>query len=150
MGPHRDITGELEKAIKRRGLKFITTFHHGFAWRYFEPAFAFDGADPRYALLYTDFHKADVPPSKVFQDRWLAMVNEVVGRYQPDMIWFDFELAAVITPEYEQRMFADYYNWAARNHHESAVAHKFPHIQKYTGILDFEAAARTGWCLIPG
>jgi alpha-L-fucosidase len=138
MGPHRDITGELEKAIKRRGLKFITTFHHGFAWRYFEPAFAFDGADPRYALLYTDFHKAGAPPSKVFQDRWLAMVNEVVGRYQPDMIWFDFELAAVITPEYEQRMFADYYNWATRNHHESAVAHKFPHIQKYTGILDFE------------
>ena len=32
MGPHRDITGVLEKAIKRRGLKFITTFHHGFAW----------------------------------------------------------------------------------------------------------------------
>ena len=46
MGPHRDVTGELEKAIKRHGLKFITTFHHGFAWRYFEPAFAFDGADP--------------------------------------------------------------------------------------------------------
>ena len=47
MGPHRDVVGELEKAIKRRGLKFITTFHHGYAWRYFEPAFAFDGAAPR-------------------------------------------------------------------------------------------------------
>ena len=35
-------------------MKFITTFHHGFAWRYFEPAFAFDGADPRHALLYTE------------------------------------------------------------------------------------------------
>ena len=138
MGPKRDTTGELEKAIKRRGLKFITTFHHGFAWRYFEPAFAFDGADPKYAMLYTDAHKPGAPPTKVFQDRWLAMVNEVVDKYQPDMIWFDFELATVITPEYEQRMFADYYNWAARNHRDSAVAHKFPHIQKYTGILDFE------------
>ena len=46
MGPKRDITGELEKAIKRRGLKFITTFHHGFAWRYYEPAFAFDARRP--------------------------------------------------------------------------------------------------------
>jgi alpha-L-fucosidase len=36
-GPHRDITGELEKAIRKRGLKFITTFHHGYAWQYFEP-----------------------------------------------------------------------------------------------------------------
>ena len=92
MGPHRDVTGELEKAIKRHGLKFITTFHHGFAWRYFEPAFAFDGADPRYAQLYTEAHKPGAPPSQAFQDQWLAMVNEVVGKYQPDMIWFDFEL----------------------------------------------------------
>jgi len=61
-----------------------------------------------------------------------------VGKYQPDLIWFDFELMEVITPEYQQRMFADYYNWAATNHRESAVAHKFPQIQKYTGILDFE------------
>ena len=30
------------------------------------------------------------------------------------MIWFDFELMAVITPEYRRRMFADYYNWAAQ------------------------------------
>ena len=35
-------------------------------------------------------------------------------------------------------MFADYYNWAARNHRDSAVAHKFREIQQYTGILDFE------------
>jgi alpha-L-fucosidase len=138
MGPKRDIVGELEKAYKRHGLKFITTFHHGFAWRYFEPAFAFDGTDPRYALLYTEAHKAGAPPSKAFQEQWLAMVNEVVGKYQPDMIWFDFELDAVISPEYQRRMFADYYNWAAKNQRESAVAHKFRHIQKYTGILDFE------------
>ena len=57
MGPHRDITGELAKAIKGRGLKFLTTFHHGFAWRYYEPALAFDGADPRFARLYTEAHK---------------------------------------------------------------------------------------------
>jgi alpha-L-fucosidase len=137
-GPHRDVVGELERAIRRHGLKFITTFHHGFAWRYFEPAFAFDGADPRYALLYTEAHKPGEPPSKAFLDRWLGMVNEVVGKYRPDMIWFDFELMGVVTPEYRQRMFADYYNWAARNHRDSAVAHKFREIHEYTGILDFE------------
>jgi alpha-L-fucosidase len=138
MGPRRDVTGELEKAIKGRGLKFITTFHHGFAWKYFEPSFEFDGADPRFAALYTESHKPGAPPTKAFQDQWLAMVMEVVEKYQPDMIWFDFELRAVITPEYQQRMFADYYNWAARRGCGSAVAHKFREIHAHTGILDFE------------
>ncbi len=138
MGPHRDITRELEKAIKGRGLKFITTFHHGFAWRYYEPAFAFDGADPRFARLYTEAHKPGAPPSKAYLEQWLAMVNEVTHKYRPDMIWFDFELMAVITPEYQRRMFADYYNWAGENHCGSAVAHKFREIHRHTGILDFE------------
>jgi alpha-L-fucosidase len=138
MGPKRDIVGELAKAYKARGMKFVPTFHHGFAWRYFEPAFKFDAADGKNPLLYTEPHAAKAPPSKRFQDQWLAMVMEVVQKYEPDMIWFDFELNEVITPEYQRLMFADYYNWAATNHTESAVAHKFTSIQKFTGILDFE------------
>ena len=40
MGPRRDIVGELAQAYRARGLRFITSFHHGFAWRYYEPSFA--------------------------------------------------------------------------------------------------------------
>ena len=78
MGPKRDITGELAKAYRARGLKFLPTFHHGFAWRYFEPAFQFDAADGQNFLLYTEPHGPKDPPSKRFQDQWLAMVMEVV------------------------------------------------------------------------
>jgi alpha-L-fucosidase len=138
MGPHRDITGELAKAIRKRGMKLITTFHHGFAWRYYEPAFAYDAADPKYAQLYTEPHKKDAPPSPAFLNQWLAMVDEAVIKYRPDMIWFDFELGEVITPEYQRRMFADYYNWACADHRQVAVAHKFPDIRQHTGVLDFE------------
>jgi len=138
MGPKRDITGELANAYKARGLKFTPTFHHGFAWRYFEPAFAFDAADGSDFLLYTEPHAPKAPPSKRFQEQWLAMVMEAVEKYEPDMIWFDFELNQVIQPEFQRRMFADYYNWAASKGKESAVAHKFRNIHQYTGILDFE------------
>jgi alpha-L-fucosidase len=137
-GPKRDITGELANAFKARGLKFVPTFHHGFAWRYFEPAFAFDAADGKDFLLYTEPHEPKAPPSKRFQEQWLAMVMEVVEKYEPDMIWFDFELYHVIQPEYQKRMFADYYNWAVAKGKESAVAHKFRQIHEHTGILDFE------------
>jgi len=35
MGPRRDVMGELEKAITKRGMKFITTFHHDEHWTYY-------------------------------------------------------------------------------------------------------------------
>ncbi len=138
MGPKRDITGELATAYRAQGLKLLTTFHHGYAWRYFEPAFRFDAVDGKNFLLYTEPHGTNAPPSVRFQDQWLAMVMECVRKYKPDMIWFDFELKEVITPAYEQKMFAAYYNWAAALHRESAVAHKFREIHRYTGVLDFE------------
>ena len=138
MGPHRDITGELEKSIRAHGLKFTTTFHHGYAWRYFEPAFQFDGADGLNTDLYTEVHDHKATASKHFQDMWLAMVDEVLHRYQPDLIWFDFEFFAVIQPDYEKKLFADTYDWAAQNHRTIGVCQKSRDIHKFTSILDFE------------
>jgi alpha-L-fucosidase len=138
MGPHRDVTGELEKAIRARGMKFITTFHHGFAWRYFQTSFKYDGADPQFADLYTEVHPDDVKPSRHFQDQWLAMVYEVLNKYQPDLIWFDFEFFEVIQPDYQQKLFAMTYDWAAENNRTIGVCQKSRDIHKSTGILDFE------------
>jgi alpha-L-fucosidase len=139
-GPKRDITGELAKAIRGQGMKFIATFHHAFSWRYFEPSYKFDGADPKYADLYCQRHEPDAPPTQEFLDQWLAKVNEVVRNYQPDLIWFDFGLGSrdCITPQYQRRMFADYYNWAAEHGRQVAVAHKHWDIHEHTGIIDFE------------
>jgi alpha-L-fucosidase len=136
--PKRDFTAELEKAIRKRGMKFIATFHHAFAWRYFEPALKFDAADGRYAGLYCQSRQPGSPPTRQYMDKWLGMVNEVVDKYQPDFTWFDFGLESVITPEYQRRMFADYYNWAAKNGRQVGVAHKHRSIHQHTGILDFE------------
>ncbi len=138
MGPKRDLTGELERAIRQQGLKFITTFHHGFAWRYFQPAFAYDAADPQFGDLYSEPHQPQDPPSPRYLDLWLAKVDEVLENYRPDLIWFDFELGSVISPDYQRRMFATAYNWAERNQRTIGIAHKHREIHQYTGILDFE------------
>ena len=138
MGPRRDVVGELEKAYRAKGLRFITSFHHGFAWRYYEPSFAFDGSDPANADLYTEVHAKKAPPSKHFQDLWLAEVYEVLTKYSPDLIYFDFEFYEVITPEYDQKLFAMAYDWASRNGRQIAVTQKDSKIHQHTGILDFE------------
>ena len=63
---------------------------------------------------------------------------EVLETYKPDLIYFDFEFKAVITPEYEQKLFATAYNWAARNNRQIGVTQKDHGIHEHTGILDFE------------
>ena len=79
------------------------------------------------------------------------MVNEVVGKYQPDMIWFDFELDAVITPEYQRRMFADYYNWAERNHRGVGRGAQVPRDPPVHGHSGLRAGPRRPSCArIPG
>jgi alpha-L-fucosidase len=144
LGPHQDIVGELARAYRNRGLRFVTTFHHGYAWRYYEPAFAFDAADPQYSDLYTEPHQAGAPPSKHFQDKWLAEVHEVLNNYQPDLIYFDFEFRQVITPEYEQRLFATAYDWAAQHQREIGVTQKDRGIHEHTGIFDIEVGHEDG------
>jgi len=138
IGPHRDVVGELERAYRQRGLRYITTFHHGFAWRYYEPAFAYDAADPRNADLYTETHVPGAPASGHFLDKWLAEVYEVLEKYRPDLIYFDFEFYEVITPAYQQKLFATAYDWAARHHRAIGVTQKSRGIHEHTGILDFE------------
>jgi alpha-L-fucosidase len=138
MGPHRDITGQLAEAYRKRGLKFLTTFHHGFAWRYFEPSYEYDGADRQYWDLYAGPHEKGAPPSEAYLQKWLAMVDEAVSQYRPDLIWFDFELGTLIPAQWQRRMFAHYYNWASANNVESGVLHKHREIHQHTGILDFE------------
>ncbi len=138
VGPKRDFTGELSKAIKKRNMKFIATFHHSFSWKYYEQSYKYDAKDGKNADLYGEPHKPGEKPSQRFLDVWLKLINEVVTKYEPELIWFDFGLGSVIPPASQQRMFADYYNWADKKSLSVGVAHKHWNIHKHTGIIDFE------------
>ncbi len=136
--PKKDFTGELAKAIKEKGMMFFTSFHHSFTWDYFLNSYEYDAADGSNKALYCEPHEALDPPSQEYLENWLAMVNEVVQKYEPDMIWFDFGLGKLIPDDYQLKMFASYYNWAAAKNRNAVVFHKHEKIQRYTGVLDFE------------
>jgi alpha-L-fucosidase len=138
MGPHQDVVGELERAYRKRGMRFVATFHHGFTWEYYEPAFKYDAADPQFSDLYTYPHAVGAPPARGFQDTWLVKVYEVLVKYRPDLIYFDFGFGKVIAPEYQRKLFATAYDWATANNREIAVTQKDAGIAGHTGILDFE------------
>ncbi len=126
MGPKRDICGEVAEAVRKRGMKFIGTFHHGFTYRYYEGAWKYDGkAAPE---LYGP-ERRPLPKSvkdkngkriknpdwqkipREWQEYWRDSVAEFVRKYQPDLIWFDFGLGWQ-DHDIQMQMYANYYNSA--------------------------------------
>ena len=136
MGPRRDVVAEMERAVRKQGLKFLTTFHHQWLWGWYtSPVLDADIYQPQFSDFYWpqkytpgapvtqpytpgnpgafNFAHPDPPPSSRFCEIWRDKVNEVVDRYQPDMIYFDNRL--VIIPEaYRLQMLAHFYNSSNR------------------------------------
>ena len=138
MGPKRDVVGELAKAIKKRDMKFVTAFHHAENWFYF-PTWdnRYDCGDPRYSGLYGPIHEKGALPTKAFLDQWKGKIIEVIDKYDPDFIWFDFGLN-LITDSYKEEMLAYYFNHAAAHKKEVAVTYKQHHLPPGAGLLDLE------------
>jgi len=71
MGPKRDVVGELEKAIKKRDMKFVTAFHHAANWFFFPVDDKnYDTGDPKYSGLYGQHHKRGAMRNQAFIDEW--------------------------------------------------------------------------------
>lgn len=154
MGPKRDVVGELEKAIRKQGMRFMVALHHAENWWFF-PHWKkeFDVSDPRYAGLYGELHNLDKDPgegiegeerffaqdkpSKAFLDQWKGKTLEVIDKYQPDMLWFDFGWERV-QEHYKREMLAYYYNKAEEWGKEVLVTYKWHHLPPGAGVVDLE------------
>jgi alpha-L-fucosidase len=138
MGPKKDIVGLLSKAIKKRNMKFVTAFHHAENWFYFANwNKGYDNSDPRYSGLYGPIHEQSALPTKEFLDRWEGKMKEVIEKYEPDFVWFDFGLQLV--PDwYKQDFLAYYYNRAAAQKKEVVVTYKTHDLPPGAGLLDLE------------
>lgn len=150
MGPKRDVVGELEKAIKAEGMKFVTTFHHQFHWGWYP---SWNGLVDVSSKDLLDFYGEVVPeetfkqatknaekygPSEAFNYKWKAKVLEVINNYNPDFVWFDSKLD--IIPEKDRIELVQYfYNTSANNNKEVVLSYKGDDLPKDVGVLDIEA-----------
>jgi len=133
MGPHRDVVGELEKAIRARGMKFLVTLHHATNDTnvILKPTWA--GAGPEYAKFYG---------STMPHDAWLAMWEgkciELIDKYHPDIIYHDIGLDK-LPDGYKQRYLAHFFNDAAAQKREVIVVYKHSDLPPGVGMLDHES-----------
>ena len=155
MGPKADVVGQMEKAIRERGMKYMVALHHAENWRFFPHwVEGTDLSNPQYYDLYGTPHDLDwkngVPergewpiwnaqtkPDKAFCDQWLYKCKEIIDRFTPDMLWFDFGLG-FMPEEYRKEMLAYYYNESARRGQEVVTTYKFHDLAAGSGVIDLE------------
>ena len=156
MGPRRDVTGELTAAMRSEGLKVVTTLHHQWLWGWY-PTWDehTDCGDPSFELtaqqggLYgpkTPGASAFSPPfntSVRFQQYWRDKAEEVARLYQPDLIYFDSRLKALLADEYRLDFLAYYYNEAEQWQQQGrstgvVVTYKDTDLEVGAGTLDYE------------
>jgi len=132
-GPKRDITGELAKAIRKRGMRFVTTFHHERTrtWYPRVEGWPTTSTDPELRMLYANVAE------ELFNQIFLAKLGEVIGKYQPDLIWFDGQMTQIQTP-YHLRFLACYFNRAAKWGRDVVVTTKKHQYPPAVSVEDFE------------
>lgn len=154
MGPKKDITGELFKSLRKRSIKTIATFHHarngqrnantpehwgknGYNSHYpYHPDLPTSTTDPKLRMLFGNFGTIEE-----FNQYWLDQVNEVVDKYDPDVIWYDSWLN-LIPEETRNQMAAHFFNNGIKNKQEVVICRKQDDLPLDYSIVDIEQGGR--------
>ncbi|VGO11901.1 hypothetical protein PDESU_00449 [Pontiella desulfatans] len=132
-----DPSNQLEREIRRRGMKYIASFHHSHTWRYFLPSYRHDGADPEFVDLYFEPHQYGDPLSPRFKKWWRGLLDEYIEKYSPDMIWLDMGTRD-IPDDMMYSFLADYYNHGLSEEKEVATTVKSYSPYLPGAIVDYE------------
>jgi len=96
-GPHRDLDGDLIKAVRKVGLKTGISDHSFFHFVFIPALPGSDQYDPKWADFYNVADKSNAARIK-FMHNWVAKRIETIDKYQPDMLWFDMGTDHMIDP----------------------------------------------------
>ena len=166
MGPHRDLIGELSKAVRKQGLKFGVSNHGIENFQFINPpadmaakmkAEHADLYDPKWADFYNVADRSDAACER-FLTNWFARNVELIDKYQPDILWFDNGIDQRYLDPLKLRVAAYYYNRALEwgksvsiGAKKAAFAPSNKNTETIGAILDFEkVGARSPSGIRPG
>lgn len=173
MGPRRDVLGEMKAAIEKRGMVFGASSHRAEHWFFLGHGKNFE-SDIKEPLVRGDLYWPSMPegeftdmrsepyPSTEYLEDWLVRTCEIIDRYQPSLLYFDWWIQHEAFRPYLTKMAAYYYSSAAARGQRVAIAYKHDAMMFGTGIVDMErgqfadvkpfvfqtdtAVARNSWC----
>lgn len=141
---NRDIAGELIEQYRRRGMKIVSSFHHGFnvSGEYYggrkgrldDLPVEFDSelSDPAFAKLYGHF-----ATQAEAEEYWFDVLEEYITKYQPDQLWFDGGLDRV-SEAARLRLTSFYYDFCEREGIEGIISQKEDDLPRRVSLFDYE------------
>lgn len=151
MGPKRDLVGDLAAAVRARGLHLGASSHR------IEHDWFMDGGrqgesdvgDPKYASFYGPAHSvvddhgathinffAYLSPE--YASDWLARDAEIVSKYHPDVMWFDWWINNPDVEPYLKQFAAFYYNESIKHGPIGVINYKYEAMRPHSAVLDIE------------
>ena len=173
MGPKRDVLEELLEACNKVGIVGGASSHRLEHWFFMSHGKAFE-SDVTEGLTPDDLYWPAMPepdhqdlfgepsPSPEYLEDWLLRCCEIVDKYQPRLVYFDWWIQHNAVKPYLKKFVAYYYNRAAQWGFEPAVTYKHDALMFGTGIVEIErgkfadiqpffwqtdtAVAKNSWC----
>ena len=146
MGPKRDVVGELAQAVRAQGMVFTASSHRAEHWWFFDGGrqFPSDVQDPANEGLYGPAQPKESVPDEAFLEDWLARTCEIVDKYKPQIVWFDWWIEEPFWKPYLQLFAAYYYNRAAEWGLGVAINYKNQAFEEGTAVFDVERGQLSG------
>ncbi len=173
MGPKRDVLGELKAGFEKRGMVLGASTHRVEHWFFMGHGREFD-SDICEPMQRGDFYWPAMPenghhdlysepmPTEEYLDDWLVRTCEIVDKYRPSIVYFDWWIQHSAVKPYLKRFAAYYYNRAAEWGMEVAINYKHEAFLFGSAVPDIErgqfaeakpyfwqtdtAIARNSWC----
>ena len=156
MGPCRDVLGEVKAAVEAKGMVFCASSHRAENYWFFNGCREFDSGlrDIAYQEPY-GFASPEVRrenthdiystgPSREHLEEWLIRTCELVDKYQPKVVWFDWWIQNMAFKPWLKRLAAYYYNQAASWGKQVTINYKFDAFAYSTAVFDIERGQLAG------
>ena len=159
MGPKRNVVGELKAECQKQGLTFCGSSHRAEHYFFMNLGREFDSDvnDDNYrdfygpAVLCHEWQDEEFTestenpdskgPDKDWLEDWLVRTAEIIDRYQPAMIYFDWWIQNKAFKPYLKKLCAYYYNRAKEWDREVTVCYKHNALPPDVATFDMERGA---------
>lgn len=167
MGPCRDIAGELKAACEKEGLTFCASTHRAEHYFFMNMGRTFDSDvnDDNYRDFYgpayyspefdsgtlhiTTADTYSTGASREWLEDWLVRTCELIDRYQPSILYFDWWIHNHSFKPYLKKLCAYYYNRAEEWGKEVTINYKHEAFPPTVATFDVERGALTHISPVP-